>query len=87
MKQVHKNLKKGEIKLVIESPEDIKEAECLIKQLKLKVPHQKVLMMPQARTREEIDVRSDWLEPICVEKGFRFCPRLHIELFGDKRGT
>ena len=76
-----------QLKFVIESPEDVDETENLLEKLELNIPPQKVLMMPQARTREEIDSRSEWLEPICVEKGFRFCPRLHIELFGDKRGT
>ena len=31
--------------------------------------------------------RSPWLVEICKREGFRFCPRLHIELFGHTRGT
>ena len=31
--------------------------------------------------------RSPWLVDICKREGFRFCPRLQIELFGHKRGT
>jgi hypothetical protein len=28
-----------------------------------------------------------WLAELCKRHGFRFCPRLHIELFGNVRGT
>jgi 7-carboxy-7-deazaguanine synthase len=38
-------------------------------------------------TREELDRRGPWLAEVCKAHGFRFCPRLHIELYGNVRGT
>ncbi len=45
-----------------------------------------VLLMPQGVTREELEARKPWLVDLCKERGFRYCPRLHIELYGDTRG-
>jgi 7-carboxy-7-deazaguanine synthase len=28
-----------------------------------------------------------WLAEICKQEGFRFSPRLHVELWGNRRGT
>jgi 7-carboxy-7-deazaguanine synthase len=47
----------------------------------------KVLLMPQGPTREELARRGAWLVEVCKQHGFRYCPRLHIELFGNRRGT
>ena len=43
--------------------------------------------MPQGVTREELERRAGWLVEACKERGFRYCPRLHIELYGNRRGT
>ena len=31
--------------------------------------------------------RTDAVVRVCMERGWRYCHRLHIELFGDTRGT
>jgi 7-carboxy-7-deazaguanine synthase len=36
---------------------------------------------------EELRTRSAWLVEVCKTHGYRFCHRLHIELFGNTRGT
>jgi 7-carboxy-7-deazaguanine synthase len=38
-------------------------------------------------TRAELDERGPWLVEVCKEHGFRYCPRIHIELYGNRRGT
>jgi 7-carboxy-7-deazaguanine synthase len=43
--------------------------------------------MPQGVTREALAERGPWLAEVCKQHGFRFCPRLHIELYGNTRGT
>jgi 7-carboxy-7-deazaguanine synthase len=43
--------------------------------------------MPQGQTPEELAKRSGFLSDICKEHGYRFCQRLHIDLYGGKRGT
>jgi len=46
-----------------------------------------VLLMPQGVNIEDLRQRGAWLAELCKERGFRFCPRLHVELFGNVRGT
>lgn len=51
------------------------------------VPPLNVLLMPQGVTKEALDAKSPWLAALCKGKGYRFCPRLHIALYGNTRGT
>jgi 7-carboxy-7-deazaguanine synthase len=51
------------------------------------VPLDRVLLMPEGTDAKTLASRSPWLVEICKREGFRFCPRLHIELFGHTRGT
>lgn len=75
-----------QIKFVIDEPGDVAEVEALLAHLP-GVNRTKVLLMPQGVTREELDRRAGWLVEICKEHGFRYCPRLHIEMYGNRRGT
>ena len=75
-----------QLKFVIDRPEDVDEMLTLLEALP-GVDRGKVLLMPQGVTREELARRGPWLADICKEHGFRFCPRLHIELYGNRRGT
>ena len=75
-----------QLKFVVEEPGDVTEVEALLERLP-GVDRAKVLLMPQGVTREELDRRARWLVEICKDHGFQFCPRLHIELFGNRRGT
>jgi 7-carboxy-7-deazaguanine synthase len=52
-----------------------------------KIEKSKVLLMPQGITREDLDKKSKWLVELCKEEGFRYCPRLHIDLYGNTLGT
>ena len=47
----------------------------------------RVLLMPQGTDSEALHRRARNLVNVCVEHGWRLCPRLHIDLFGNKRGT
>jgi 7-carboxy-7-deazaguanine synthase len=75
-----------QLKFVIDRPADVDEARALLDELP-GVDPARVLLMPQGVTREELDRRGPWLAEVCKQHGFRFCPRLHIELYGNVRGT
>jgi 7-carboxy-7-deazaguanine synthase len=75
-----------QLKFVIDAPADIDEVLALLAELP-PVPPDRVLLMPQGVTREELAKRGPWLADVCKEHGFRYCPRLHIELYGNRRGT
>ncbi len=76
---------KAWFKFVVAAPADLQEIQELI--LTHAIPPQRVLLMPEGRTAEELDLHGPWLAEICRDQGFRFCDRLHIRLWGDKRGV
>lgn len=45
-----------------------------------------VMLMPEGVTPPGAEVRA-WLSAACVQRGWRYCHRLHIDLFGNTRGT
>jgi 7-carboxy-7-deazaguanine synthase len=74
-----------QLKFVIDRPGDVDEVLSLLDQLPT-VDRARVLLMPQGITRAELDERAPWLVEACKQHGFRYCPRVHIELYGNQRG-
>ena len=75
-----------QLKFVVSSEKDLTEIKNLLSRLP-PVPFHRVLLMPEGTDSKTLASRSPWLVEICKLEGFRFCPRLHIELFGHQRGT
>ena len=46
-----------------------------------------VLLMPEGIDRDVLRERGVWLAELAKQEGYRFSPRLHVELYGNKRGT
>ena len=74
-----------QLKFVIEKPADLEEVRSLISALDAR--RERVILMPEGTDRERLRERGVWLSEICKEEGFRFSPRLHVELYGNRRGT
>jgi 7-carboxy-7-deazaguanine synthase len=51
------------------------------------IPPARVLLMPEGMTRERIAERAVFLAEICKRHGFRLSPRLHVWLWGARRGV
>ncbi len=47
----------------------------------------RVLVMPQGTQQSELERQADWLVPWCQQHGLQFCPRAHIQWYGNLRGT
>ncbi len=75
-----------QLKFVIDQIGDVAEVLTVLEQLP-GVDRSKVLLMPQGVTREELHERALWLVEECKKHGFVYCPRLHIDLYGNVRGT
>ena len=75
-----------QLKFVVSSESDLAEIKDLLSRLP-PVPLHQILLMPEGIDVKALATRSPWLVDICKREGFRFCPRLHIELFGNTRGT
>lgn len=76
-----------QFKFVVTRPEDVDELEHMLAALKREVPRHKVLLMPEATSLEKMRERAGWLGELCKTRGYRYAHRLHIELYGNKRGT
>jgi 7-carboxy-7-deazaguanine synthase len=76
-----------QLKFVVSDTEQLAEIQQLIVLLDRTIPACKTLLMPEGVTLETLVSRRDWLVEACKENGYRFCQRLHIELFGNTRGT
>ena len=74
-----------QLKFVIAKPDDLDEVRALLETLQ--ADRQRVILMPEGVDRDALRERSLWLVEICKEEGFRFSPRLHVELYGNRRGV
>jgi len=71
-------------KYVIQSEDDFKEVQTLADRYDL-VP-EKIILMPEAQSREDLLDRSRWVVELCKAQGYIFSTRLHILLWGNERG-
>lgn len=74
-----------QLKFVVSSPEDLAEIIALLKDID--ADRSRVLLMPEGTDAETLRSRAGWIAEICKREGFRFSPRLHIELWGNRRGV
>ena len=74
-----------QFKFVVDAPSDLVEITAYLSAWP-QVPGERVWLMPQARTREELAARSDWLEAEALRLGYRFSSRWQIAEFGNQRG-
>ena len=75
-----------QLKLVVTDASDLAEIEALVRQLSVAEPW-RVLLMPEARTVAELDALQRWLADVCKDRGYRYCDRLHLRLWGNTPGT
>jgi 7-carboxy-7-deazaguanine synthase len=75
-----------QLKFVVCEPGNMGEIEELLGQLTGWMAGD-VLLMPEGIDQETLNSRAGWIGEICKEKGYRFCPRLHVLLYGNRRGT
>jgi 7-carboxy-7-deazaguanine synthase len=76
-----------QLKFVIGAPADLAELESMVKDLGCPVPAHKILLMPEAMTPERLQEQAGWLSEACKERGYRYATRLHLQLYGNRRGT
>lgn len=75
-----------QLKFVVASDADVDEVKVVLRALTGWNPSD-VLLMPEGVTSDVLDRRSGWLTRVCKSNGYRYCPRMHIAMFGNIRGT
>jgi 7-carboxy-7-deazaguanine synthase len=76
-----------QLKFVVSHSDDIREIEEYVNETGLTIPPRKILIMPEGKDKQELSVHTDIVIDVCKSKGYRFCNRLHVDLFGNTRGT
>ena len=74
-----------QLKFVVAAREDLAEISTLIEQLG--ADRSKVILMAEGIDPVVLRERGVWLAEICKREGFRLSPRLHVDLYGNTRGT
>ena len=75
------------LKFVVADRTDIEEAGKAVAEYKAAGIECPVYLMPLGGRSEEYNLNVQEVANICMEKGWRFTPRLHISLFGNAWGT
>lgn len=76
-----------QLKFVVTSEKDLDEIRTDILDKLSFVSNEDVLLMPVGGTPELLKKSTDLTARLAIRHGFRFSPRLHINLFGDTAGT
>ncbi len=74
-----------QLKFVVDAESDLKEIEQTIERLG-NVNVEKVMLMPQAVTRDEYLKKAPIVADLCKHTGYTFCQRLHILLWNNQKG-
>lgn len=76
-----------QLKFVVERVDDLREIRALLAEISGELPPWKVLLMPQGVDLETLRARENLILEACKSEGYRFCTRLHIQLFGNTKST
>lgn len=80
-----------QLKFVVTGPDDLPEIETLLGRIReaasTTIADSDVLLMPEGMTRDALDESRNEVADIAIEHGYRYTPRLHVDLWNDAPGT
>lgn len=74
-----------QLKFVLSSADELGEVARMREELG--VPRSRIVLMPEGIEAEDLRERALWLVEACKSEGYRYTPRLHIDLWGNRRGV
>ncbi len=74
-----------QLKFVLAEESDLEEARAVIASVGASA--EKVVLMPEGIRGDVLNERGAWIAELCKKHGYRFSPRLHVHLWGDRRGV
>ncbi len=74
-----------QLKFVVDSQEDLPEIQQTIEKIGSVNP-EKVMLMPQAATRDKLLVKSPMVAEMCKQTGYAFSQRLQVLLWNNQEG-
>jgi 7-carboxy-7-deazaguanine synthase len=80
-----KRHREHQLKFVVRDESDIPEVLALVKLVS--ASPERVLLMPEGRSAAAVAQRQVRVARMCLQHGFRYSPRLQLDLFGGGRGV
>ncbi|MDA1001163.1 MAG: 7-carboxy-7-deazaguanine synthase QueE [bacterium] len=81
-------VKEPYLKFVLHKVEEFEEVESLLEKYDLSdFPRERIIISPGGKKMEHMEKRLRPLAEEALRRGYRFTPRLHVLLWGDKRGV
>jgi len=74
-----------QLKFVVADPSDLIEIDTVLAHIAGYQPRDIMLMPEGIAVPDQGSIR--WILDVCLKRWWTYCPRLHIALFGDTRGT
>jgi len=74
-----------QLKFVVAQQSDLAELQAIVSSLD--APADKVILMSEGIASETLSERGAWIAELCKQYGYRFGPRLHVYLYGNRRGV
>ena len=74
-----------QVKFVVDTPDDLAEIQSL--QSEIGIPSETIMLMPQGKTADVLNQKQEWLVELCKDNGYRYSPRVHVDIWGEKRGV
>ncbi|WP_227376208.1 7-carboxy-7-deazaguanine synthase QueE [Haladaptatus halobius] len=80
-----------QLKFVVTDDSDLQEIEKLVSRVRdatdTAIRDTDVLLMPEGATRNRLDETRERVAELAMEHGYRYTPRLHVDLWNDAPGT
>ncbi len=81
----------SQLKFVITGPDDLPEIKGLLEELRAAtrsaIPNEDVLLMPEGATTDALAKNRGEVAELAMAHGYRYTPRLHVDLWNDAPGT
>ena len=80
-----------QLKFVVTDPDDLNEIDTLVDRLRdasaTKIDDTDVLLMAEGMTRSDLNESSVEVAELAIDRGYRYTPRLHVDLWNDAPET
>ena len=74
-----------QVKFVIANEKDLEEVYFI--QREVPIPVTKIILMPEGLVEDDLKQKQEWLAKYCIEHGYRYSDRLHVRIWGNRRGV
>lgn len=82
---LYAGLPSATFKFVVREPADLRDVEAFAQ--RFDAPRERIYVMPEGADSETVRARLEQLTPHAIRAGFHISDRLHLHLFGAKRGV